>query len=190
MTLAALMKKGGLRQFTTATATTGHGEKPELVARVATIAVAIQNPLKPTFGTDIEKHKSVGGEFATAIPTTAATDEVETILAVWRDLFGLQLDRDRVRKNLTSLKQWRTKRGGRMNTCRHSGFNFPEQQLYHLPRDFVALCEALNLPAETVTAMIDAGKIPIRRAVDKNGRRYGPILVWLQDVRQTIPIKH
>jgi len=62
--------------------------------------------------------------------------------------------------------------------------------LFRLPRDLEELAEALGLPAETVTAMIDAGKIPIRRAVDKNGRRYGPTLVWLADLGQMASVKH
>ena len=68
-----------------------------------------------------------------------------------------------------------------MNTCKRRGSQLPEQWLYHLPRDLAGLCAALGLPAKTVTTLIANGSIPTRRAVDKNGRSYGPILVLFAD---------
>jgi hypothetical protein len=108
VTLAALIKKGGLHQLATV-ATAGDSEKSEEVARVATIAVALINPLKLTFGTDREKHKGGLEESATAIPATAATDNVEQIVAAWRALVGLKLDPVRVREHLANLKKWKSK---------------------------------------------------------------------------------
>lgn len=50
MTLSALIKKGGLREFATAisaTAATDDGGKTRTVARIATVAVAVANPQSP-----------------------------------------------------------------------------------------------------------------------------------------------
>jgi len=58
--------------------------------------------------------------------------------------------------------------------------------LFRLPGELEDLAQALNLPAESVKAIIDTGKIPIRRAVDKNGRRYGPVRVLLADALKAV----
>lgn len=36
-------------------------------------------------------------------------DEVQGILAVWRDIFGIELDRDRVADCLRSLREWQSR---------------------------------------------------------------------------------
>ncbi|OGP98902.1 MAG: hypothetical protein A2W10_04335 [Deltaproteobacteria bacterium RBG_16_55_12] len=36
-------------------------------------------------------------------------DEVETILAVWRDIFGMRLDRDQVVRHLEGLRRWQSR---------------------------------------------------------------------------------
>ena len=63
-------------------------------------------------------------------------------------------------------------------------------RLFRLPGDLPLLAESLEMPAETITALLDRGTIPVRRAVDKNGRRYGPLLVWLVDAYAAISAMH
>ena len=69
-----------------------------------------------------------------------------------------------------------------MRSCPGCGHQFfSPHTLFRLPVDLDPLASALELPAETVTQMIATSAIPVRRAVDRNGRLYGPLLVLLAD---------
>ena len=54
-------------------------------------------------------------------------------------------------------------------------------QRYELPAEFESLAQALELPAETVLAMLARGEIPQRQKRDAIGRWYGPRMVFLGD---------
>jgi hypothetical protein len=66
--------------------------------------------------------------------------------------------------------------------CPDCGHNFPEPRtVFRLPEDTGLLADAVELPGETVSALIDHGTIPTRRSINKNGRPYGPVVVLFHD---------
>lgn len=70
----------------------------------------------------------------------------------------------------------------RPRECRNCGHRLPDPlAIFRLPKEIDSLADALELAVETVTAMIHRGEIPVRRAVDRNGRPYGPKVVLLID---------
>jgi hypothetical protein len=58
--------------------------------------------------------------------------------------------------------------------------------VFRLPGELEFLAQALELPEETVTTMLDRGAIPVRRWVDKNGRAYGPLSVLFADAVEAV----
>ncbi|MSP41519.1 MAG: hypothetical protein EXR70_23790 [Deltaproteobacteria bacterium] len=70
------------------------------------------------------------------------------------------------------------------------GHKFKPFRRFVIPADIEALAKALELPAEAVTQMLSRGETPQRRAVDKNGRRYGPVLVFLDDALRALREVH
>lgn len=75
----------------------------ESVATVATVAGANKTPLEVV---GIEINPNGVGASATAIPATAATDEVEAIITVWSRAVSFKLDPVRVREHCAALKLW------------------------------------------------------------------------------------
>jgi len=71
-----------------------YGQGTAVTAERTLTAVLAVRPLKEN---EISGLQDIGG------------DEVETIVAVWRDLLGVKLERDRIREHCTSLKQWKSK---------------------------------------------------------------------------------
>ena len=49
---------------------------------------------------------------AVSVLAETPPDEAGKILAVWEDLFGLRLDRERVARRLEDLRQWQKRWGG------------------------------------------------------------------------------
>jgi hypothetical protein len=77
------------------------------------------------------------------------------------------------------MKKERALRIRKCPTCGHSS---PDPlTIFRLPQDAGLLAEALDLPEESVAEMIAQGAIRPRRAVDKNGRCYGPVIVLFAD---------
>jgi hypothetical protein len=58
--------------------------------------------------------------------------------------------------------------------------------IFRLPGELDLLAKCLDLPAKAVAAMLDTGTIPLRRAIDKNGRRHGKFLVFFGDAQRAI----
>ncbi len=60
-------------------------------------------------------------------------------------------------------------------------FSVPAPHLYYLPKDLEALAARLGLPVPEVVQLIDGGRVPLRRWLNKNRRQYGPPVVLIHD---------
>ncbi len=58
----------------------------------------------------------------------------------------------------------------------------PGPWVYNMPKDVGALAARLGLPVPDLIQLIDDGKIPLRRWLNKHRRPYGPHAVVIHDV--------
>ena len=60
--------------------------------------------------------------------------------------------------------------------------------LYDNSKELELLAARLGIPVQELTQLIEEGKIPRRRWVNKKGHRYGPVVVLIHDVGvRTVP---
>ena len=71
--------------------------------------------------------------------------------------------------------------------CKRS---FNPFQRYELPAELELLAQALELPVETVLAMLASGEIPQRQKRDAIGRWYGPRIVFMDDALRAMRKSH
>ena len=57
----------------------------------------------------------------------------------------------------------------------------PGPWVYNMPKDVGALAARLGLPVQEVVQLIDGGRVPLRRWLNKNRRPYGPPVVLIHD---------
>ena len=65
-------------------------------------------------------------------------------------------------------------------------FSVPAPHLYDISKNLESLAARLGLPVPELARLIEEGKIPRRRWVNKKGHRYGPVLVLIHDALKGI----
>ena len=61
-------------------------------------------------------------------------------------------------------------------------FSVPAPYLYRVPEELEPLAARLGLPVPELVQLIDGGRVPLRRRLNKNGSGYGPYRVLIHDV--------